>query len=402
MRPRRGAVIAALCATAVLSVGGAAELAGFGLPAMDNAGRPAVVDPATSVSAEPVASAQVTAPAQVMASAQVTAVREAAPSNSDVAADPAPVEPAFVLASLPAAGQATVEDAPPFTPSVEIATARNPRRAQTEKERVSSIEIFDECLVPEICIDRYLLALYQRAPKEDSAKVVEEIKETVEKNGKPKTITKKVTRFVDQDFTWKDPKAAEKVRMSIQDYVIGGMDRSFKLKLYRALRALDDAGLSPGITSAFRDDYRQSIASGLKASSNSSYHGGSLRGGYGHGMAADVVSVKGETRAERYRASEELWKWIDAHGAEFGIGRPYLDFDPAHVAPIDGKEYAAKRGRAKSQTAASETKKSRQVRSVAGTTTRAKTAMPSTLRSIVTTTAASKAVARVRMSSSPQ
>ena len=43
---------------------------------------------------------------------------------------------------------------------------------------------------------------------------------------------------------------------------------------------------------------------------------------------------------ERWTASEKLWKWIDAHGKEFGIGRPYLDKDPAHVAPIDGKEYA--------------------------------------------------------------
>jgi hypothetical protein len=388
MRPRRGAVIAALCATAVLSVGGT-RLAGFGLPAMKNS-RPPVEDPATSVSAEP------------LASAQVTAVREDAASNFDMAADPAPVEPAFVLAALPAAGQATVADASPVAPSVEIATASKSQRVQTEKERVSSIEIFDECLVPEICIDRYLLALYKRAPKEDTAKVIEEVKETVEKNGKPKTITKKVTKFVDQDFTWKDPKAAERVRMSIQDYVIGGMDRSFKLKLYRALRALDEAGLSPGITSAFRDDYRQSIASGLKASSNSSYHGGSLRGGYGHGMAADVVSVRGETRSERYQASEELWKWIDAHGAEFGIGRPYLDFDPAHVAPTDGKEYAAKRGRAKSQTAASEAKTVRQVRSVVSTTTRASTAMPPKVRSIVTTMSASTPVAHVRMSSSPR
>jgi len=39
-----------------------------------------------------------------------------------------------------------------------------------------------------------------------------------------------------------------------------------------------------------------------------------------------------------------LWKWIDAHGKEFGIGRPYLDKDPPHVAPMDGKEYADKRG----------------------------------------------------------
>src|SRR5262249_26741553 len=43
--------------------------------------------------------------------------------------------------------------------------------------------------------------------------------------------------------------------------------------------------------------------------------------------------------------SEVLWKWIDAHEKELGIGRPYLDKDPPHVGPIDGKEYADKRGR---------------------------------------------------------
>ena len=31
--------------------------------------------------------------------------------------------------------------------------------------------------------------------------------------------------------------------------VIGGMNRGFKRKLYHALGAMDDAGLSPGITS---------------------------------------------------------------------------------------------------------------------------------------------------------
>jgi hypothetical protein len=117
------------------------------------------------------------------------------------------------------------------------------------------------------------------------------------------------------------------------------MDRSFKLKLYHALRAMDEAGLAPGITSAFRDDYRQSLASGLKAATDRSYHGGSFRGGYGHGLAADLVSVNGDNDAQRWTANEKLWNWIDAH-PEFGIGRPYLDKDPAHVAPIDGKEYA--------------------------------------------------------------
>jgi hypothetical protein len=38
--------------------------------------------------------------------------------------------------------------------------------------------------------------------------------------------------------------AAQKASMSLMDYVIGGMDRSFKLRLYHALQALDDVGLS--------------------------------------------------------------------------------------------------------------------------------------------------------------
>jgi hypothetical protein len=213
------------------------------------------------------------------------------------------------------------------------------------KEETSSVEIFDECLVVETCIDRYLFALYERAPKLDTTKVRQQIKVTVKKKGKTRTVAKTLIKLVDNDFTWKDPKAAERVHMSLMDYVIGGMDRRFKVKLYHALRAMDQAGLVPGITSGFRDDYRQSIASGQKAASNSSYHGGSRRGGYGHGLAADIVSVRGATRDERWRSSEVMWKWVDAHGAEFGIGRPYLDRDPPHVGPIDGQEYVDKRGR---------------------------------------------------------
>ena len=109
--------------------------------------------------------------------------------------------------------------------------------------------------------------------------------------------------------------------------------------------------MAPGITSAFRDDYRQSIASGLKAASDRSYHGGSTRGGYGNGMAADIVSTKGATRAQRWVTTEALWKWVDAKGAEYGIGRPYLDHDPPHVGPIDGKEYVSKRGAPKTASA---------------------------------------------------
>ena len=208
------------------------------------------------------------------------------------------------------------------------------------KEEPKDIETGDECLKSELCIDQYLWSLYQRARKVDTIKVVEQKKASVVKKGKLRTIIQKIVKLVREDFTWKDPAAAEKVGMQQVEYVIGGMDRSFKLRLYHALRAMDDAGLGPGITSAFRDDYRQSLASGLKAATNRSYHGGSLRGGYGHGLAADLVSVNGETDAERWDSNEKLWNWIDAHGKDFGIGRPYLDKDPPHVAPIDGQEYA--------------------------------------------------------------
>jgi hypothetical protein len=242
-------------------------------------------------------------------------------------------------------------------PLPDASHALTPETPADGKEAVTSTETLDECLAPEVCIDQYLWSVYQRAPKQDTVKMIERRKVIIKVGGKPRTIIKEFTTLVDEDFTWKDLKAAEKAGMSLMEYVIGGMDRNFKLKLYHALRAMDDAGLSPGITSAFRDDYRQSLASGLKAATDRSYHGGSSHGGCGHGLAADLVSVKGETRAERLMSSESLWKWIDGHGNEFGIGRPYLDKDPPHVAPIDGKEYADHRRGANTQHARTDIRK---------------------------------------------
>ena len=244
------------------------------------------------------------------------------------------------------AHEATLADSPqmstPESPPVQIAALIPPDQVHiSAKEEPNDFKTADECLASERCIDQYLGSLYQRAPKIDTIKVVEQKKASVVKKGKLQTIIQK--KLVREDFAWKDPAAAEKLGMPEMEYVIGGMDRGFRLRLYHALRAMDDGGLAPGITSAFRDDYRQSLASGLKAASNRSYHGGSLRGGYGHGLAVDLVSVNGETDAERWDSNEKLWNWIDAHGKDFGIGRPYLDKDPAHVAPIDGQEYASHR-----------------------------------------------------------
>jgi len=269
---------------------------------------------------------------------------------------------------------------PPETPPAEATTASSPSAVPKDtKGAVSKIEILDECLVAEICIDRYLWAIYQRTPKEDTIKVQEKKKVTVKRKGKTVTVTKSFTRSVDENFTWKDPKAAEKAGKPMMDYVIGGMDKSFKLRLFHLLHAAEEAGLSPGITSAFRDNYRQSIASGLKAATDRSFHGGSFRGGYGHGLAADVVSVSGGSRAKRWVSTENLWKWIDAHEREFGVGRPYLDRDPPHVAPIDGKEYVSRRG-TKTIHAVSDAKERKAVRDDESAVRRSRTARSSKAR----------------------
>jgi len=371
MNPRRLAALAALCGTVVLAGWVAAGLLDFGSPRIENTGASIEASRATSATAGagPIGAPQAAMGEDGVSVTDVAIVGAALPVPRPM---PRPETPSMQVASANTEDGVSVTDVAivgaalsvprpmprPETPSVEVASANTPDPVQGyTKEAVSSAETPDECLVAETCIDRYLWSVYQRAPKVDTIKVPKQIKVTVKKKGKTRTVIKTIIKLVDEDFTWKDPKAAEKAGMSLMDYVIGGMDRSFKLKLYHALRALDDAGLSPGVTSGFRDNYRQSLASGNRAATDSSYHGGSRRGGYGHGLAADLVSVKGETRAQRWSSSENLWKWIDAHGKEFGIGRPYLDKDPPHVGPIDGREYADKRGRANAKLAELETKR---------------------------------------------
>jgi hypothetical protein len=358
MNPRRFTTVApAFCGTVVLAGWIVAWLAGFGSASTENTAVP-IENRAASLAANAMLADEPQAIAMgnpVIASADVaTAVESVTGMATDTTA--ASDEPeSIVEAALPDPSQV------PAMATDTTAASDKPESivlaANDVKDAMSRIEIQDECLVAETCIDRFLWALYERTPKRDMIKVHERRQVTVEKRGKTKTVTKTFTRLVDNDFTWKDPKAAEKVGMTMMDYVIGGMDRSFKLKLFHTLYAAEQAGLSPGITSAFRDDYRQSIISGLKAANDRSFHGGSFRGGYGYGLAADVVSVKGATRAQRWVSTDSFWKWIDAHGKEFGIGRPYLDRDPPHLAPIDGKEYAAHRGSTKAHHADSDIKK---------------------------------------------
>jgi len=349
-RPRRFA-LALLCATAAIA-GGAARLGGLEWSGIETPATPIWNRGAAVASADAGPVGALLAHAIASVAAVTTSHRElpepaaasaAAPATDAATVDADARETTFGLASV-SATEAPVIEAP--EKRLPLVSLFRPEPVEEEAQPAArAVEPLDECLVVDICIDEYLWSLYERTPKVDTNKVTEQIKTTVKnKKGKTRTVTKTITNYVVADFGWKDPIAAQKVGMSLKDYVIGGMDRGFKLKLFRALRMMDDAGFMPGITSAFRDDYRQSIASGNKAASDSSFHGGSRRGGYGHGLAIDLVSVKGETRLQRFAASEELWKWVDRHETELGVGRPYLDRDPPHVGAIDGKEYAAKRG----------------------------------------------------------
>ena len=361
MGRRRQFALVLLCGTVTLAGWYAARLGGFEW--LENTATPIWNRVATRDATTSSADAGRVGASLARAMASVASVAAVAGSHlklpeSAVAAVPAAdaatvdqTETGFVLAGVSEAPavEAALPDSHPTPPPETRGRLVSLFRPEPENEdpqpAARPVETLDECLVVDICIDEYLWSLYERTPKVDTNKVTERIKTTVKVKGKTRTVTKTITKYVVGDFTWKDPIAAQRVGMSLKDYVIGGMDRGFKLKLFRALRAMDDAGLMPGITSAFRDDYRQSIAAGNKAASDSSFHGGSRRGGYGHGLAVDLVSVKGETRLQRFASSEVLWKWVDAHEKEFSVGRPYLDRDPPHVAPIDGREYAAKRGR---------------------------------------------------------
>jgi hypothetical protein len=356
----RLASMATLCRELAMPALVLAWIAAFGSAGIDHTSAAPIVGRVVPLLAADARFADKTPP---IVSAAASVVPASIPIAEAPAVAPAPASPEpepIVTAALTDSSEILRAETPPDPIAKTSKATEEPGDASPA---VGSTKALDECAVVDSCVDHYLWSLYERTPKEDSIKEQEKRQVTVKKKGKLVTVTRTVTKLADEDFSWKDPKAAENAGMPLPDYVIGGMDREFKLKLFHMLRAADDAGLSPGITSAFRDDYRQSIASGLKAANDRSYHGGSSRGGYGHGIAADIVSVNGETRAQRLNSSQTLWKWVDTHEKEFGIGRPYLNRDPPHVASIDGKEYADHHPRMKARQTASAAKRGKGVAS---------------------------------------
>jgi hypothetical protein len=107
---------------------------------------------------------------------------------------------------------------PPDTQPVQARAANTPDpEPRVVKAAVDSVEILDECWDVNACIDRYLWALYQRTPKEDTVKVPEQREVTVKRKKKMATVTRTFTRLVDEDFAWKDTKAAERAGMPMMD-----------------------------------------------------------------------------------------------------------------------------------------------------------------------------------------
>ena len=408
MNDRRSLLVAVACPSAVMVGWLALSLSAYAPALIENSGanaaavshakdltrleladipRAATIDDGIALTADIAAAAAATpsvalveapppekpAPVIQLASADPTDIVSVAVPAPQIAPEPAPIaDDAKVETKAEASPEPTIKlasadpgDVVPSETLSPAAIATGPVAESKASPPADTVAVLDECFVMDACIDRYLWALYQRTPKEDSIKVEDRWAVQVKRKGKTVTVMRSFTKLVDEDFAWKDPKAAEHANMALMDYVIGGMDKSFKQKLFRMLLAAEAAGLSPGITSAFRDDYRQEIASGLKAASNRSYHGGSLRGGYGHGQAADIVSTKGDNRAQRWASTEVLWKWVDANGKALGIGRPYLGHDPPHVGAIDGPEYISKRGLAtdRKEAASAKSKKTRAVAS---------------------------------------
>jgi hypothetical protein len=132
------------------------------------------------------------------------------------------------------------------------------------------------------------------------------------------------------DFSWKDGAAAARAERTVCDYAINGMHPELREALYALGHKADEAGINWSMLSAFRDDYRQSIASGFKAEPCGSWHGGSCRTkGWGDGRAADLWIA--DANGYPVEDASALLELIDKHGPALGLSRPLPGADPPHV-----------------------------------------------------------------------
>jgi hypothetical protein len=196
MNPRRFATITAvLCGTAGIS-----WFVAFGSAGIENTAAPTLDRLAPFHTADfkltdaPLPAAMGNAGVGNVEAARAAGLVRGAPTDRTAASD----EPRSI--DGPALANSS-EMVPPEKPPVQVATASMPMIPKNTKDAVSSIDVLDECL--EGCIDRYLWALYQRTPKEDTIKVQELRNVTIKRKSKAVTVTKSFTKLVDEDFTWK-------------------------------------------------------------------------------------------------------------------------------------------------------------------------------------------------------
>jgi hypothetical protein len=209
IRPRQFVAWAVLCGTVALAGWDAARLGVFGSSGIENTATPigdgratrgaASLTPWAGDPVEPPLASEMTSTAAV-AGSHLSLAEPAQPAaisvGEAVTADPAPPKTAAAEAPVLDAPLPASRPSPPFETRVQLASlSTSDPVKEYPKPAVRPPETPDECLVAEICIDEYLWSLYERAPKIDANKVTEQIKETVEKEGKTRTVTKTITRL---------------------------------------------------------------------------------------------------------------------------------------------------------------------------------------------------------------
>jgi hypothetical protein len=176
-RPRRLAVLPALCGAVALAGWIGAVPAGLGLLGIESDGAPSEVSRATSG----------TARAEHVDAPRATALDEHGISVADIAS-----------------GSAALSDPPPMpqpaTPPVLFAAVSPTDPVQNAATPAVNSEALDGCPEPDVCIDQYLWSLYERTPKVDTIKVEERIKVKVKNKGKTRTVVKTLTKYITEDF----------------------------------------------------------------------------------------------------------------------------------------------------------------------------------------------------------
>jgi len=183
-------------ATAMVPVSNVVATAVVGMPERTD------VSAAVTVLAD-VATADLASPKPIASLAEVAKVDPISVKKA-ATADPESPETPVVLASVPAA---VLVDGPPSD------SGPPPQRAmrslgslftsdplkQDPQPAVRPVETPSECPAPEVCIDDYLWALYERTPKIDTNKVVERVKVkakvTIKKRTKPGQLLRPSSRL---------------------------------------------------------------------------------------------------------------------------------------------------------------------------------------------------------------